>query len=131
MIKEKHRLEEIQELSRSGKDELVEGKLKGYLSEYPSSHVASLMLGGMYFSQDKYNEAEPLFKKVLKEKPFEPKASIGLFHCLWERNEKLDGMKLIEIFLENADKNDSKNSGTIESFKSIMAELIEKDIWKT
>lgn len=131
MVNEKHKLEEIQELSRSGEDELVEEKLKAYLSEYPNSLVATLMLGGLYFNQEKYNDAMPLFKTVIKEKPLEPKASIALFHCLWERNEKLDGMQLIEMFIENADENDCKNSETIESFKSIKAELIEKSIWET
>lgn len=129
MIAEKDRLKEIQELDKKGNITETETKLIEYLNDYPDSVIATFMLAGLYYTQELYNKAEPLYKKIPKDFPKYPTALISLFHILWKKNSKKEAINLIKTSLDEADKNDPEWELVIQDFIEIKKELIEKEIW--
>ena len=130
MKDDKDRLKSIQLLSNEGKEKSCESELLLYLSEFSESITAHLMLGGLYFSQDKHGSAKPYLEYVLEHVPFEAQASVGLFHILWGEGQKNKAKNIMESFLENNQSQNPSSLATRADFKAIKTELIDKGMWE-
>ena len=74
------------------------------LKEEPTNKAALIMLGGSYFSIEKYAEAEMVFERLILLEPGIGQFSIGLFNTLWKMDRKEEALEEIKRFLSNADQ---------------------------
>jgi len=74
------------------------------LKEEATNKPALIMLGGSYFSIEKYAEAEMVFERLILLEPGIGQFSIGLFNTLWKMNRKEEALEEIKRFLSHADQ---------------------------
>ncbi|MCK5003014.1 MAG: hypothetical protein KAS57_08310 [Gammaproteobacteria bacterium] len=74
------------------------------LKEEATNKAALIMLGGSYFSMEKYAEAEMVFERLILLEPGIGQFSIGLFNTLWRMNRQEEALEEIKRFLSNADQ---------------------------
>lgn len=74
------------------------------LKEEATNKAALIMLGGSYFSMEKYAEAEMVFERLILLEPGIGKFSIGLFNTLWRMNRREEALEEIKRFLSHADQ---------------------------
>ena len=74
------------------------------LKEEATNKPALIMLGGSYFSMEKYAEAEMVFERLILLEPGIGQFSIGLFNTLWRMDRKEEALEEIKRFLSNADQ---------------------------
>ena len=74
------------------------------LKEEATNKPALIMLGGSYFSLEKYAEAEMVFERLILLEPGIGQFSIGLFNTLWRMNRQEEALEEIKRFLSNADQ---------------------------
>ena len=74
------------------------------LKEEPSNKAALIILGGSYFSMEKYAEAEMVFERLILLEPGIGQFSIGLFNTLWRLNRQEEALEEIKRFLSHADQ---------------------------
>ena len=91
------------------------------LKQDANNRAALLMLGGSYFSNGKYTEAEMAFERLILIDPGNGQYSIALFNVLWKLGRQEEALEEIKRFLENADSVTEKE--TIEQYMKITQEL--------
>ena len=91
------------------------------LKEEPSNKAALIILGGSYFSMEKYAEAEMVFERLILLEPGIGQFSIGLFNTLWRMNRQEEALEEIKRFLSNADQ-DVEND-TIGQYIAIINQI--------
>lgn len=74
------------------------------LKEEATNKAALIMLGGSYFSMEKYAEAEMVFERLILLEPGIGQFSIGLFNTLWRMNRQEEALEEIKRFLSHADQ---------------------------
>ena len=74
------------------------------LKNEPTNKAALIMLGGSYFSMEKYAEAEMVFERLILLEPGIGQFSIGLFNTLWRMNRQEEALEEIKRFLSHADQ---------------------------
>ena len=82
------------------------------LKEEPTNKAALIMLGGSYYSMEKYAEAEMVFERLILLEPGVGQFSIGLFNALWRMNRQEEALEEIKRFLSNADHDAEKETIT-------------------
>jgi tetratricopeptide (TPR) repeat protein len=74
------------------------------LKDDPTNKAALIILGGSYFSMEKYAEAEMVFERLILLEPGVGRFSIGLFNTLWKMNRQEEALEEIKRFLSHADQ---------------------------
>ena len=116
-------LERARALAEAGKNEDARFCLLESLKEDPNNHTALLMLGGSYFIDEKYSEAEMVFERLVLMEPGEGKISIALFNTLWEAGRTEEALEEIRRFMSNADR--EKEKATIDQYIKITNSIAE------
>jgi len=80
------------------------------LKEEPTNKTALIMLGGSYYSMEKFAEAEMVFERLILLEPDIGQFSIGLFNALWRMNRQEEALEEIKRFLSNADHEAEKET---------------------
>lgn len=93
------RFQEALSLRDSGRRGEAERVLRDLLAEEPADLRTVLVLGGLLFVQDRYEESLPLFASVLASRPQNEPASLGLFHSLWHLGRREEAFAEMERFL--------------------------------
>jgi len=88
------------------------------LKDDPNNATALIMLGGAYFSMQRYSEAEMVFERLIIMEPGRGDFSIALFNTLWKMDRKEEALEEIKRFMLHADKN--AESSTIEQYMKII-----------
>ena len=100
-----------------------------FLKEDPNNHAALLILGGSYFIDEKYSEAEMVFERLILMEPGEGKFSIALFNTLWKSGRTEEALEEIQRFMSNADA--VKEEETFDQYmnitNSIADDLVQDD----
>lgn len=96
-------LEQARSLVESGKNDEARFCLLESLKEDPDNHAALLILGGSYFVDEKYSEAEMVFERLILMKPGDGKFSIALFNTLWKSDRTEEALGEIKRFMSAAD----------------------------
>lgn len=91
------------------------------LTKEPNNMAALLMLGGSYFSSEKYSEAEMVFARLILLESANGQFSIALFNVLMKLDRHEEALEEIKRFLQNADKNLQKD--TILQYQEILQTL--------
>lgn len=91
------------------------------LKQEPSNKTALIMLGGAYFSLEKYAAAEMIFEKLILLDPAVGRFSIGLFNTLWKMNRREEALEEIKRFLSHADQEVEKE--TIGQYIAIINQI--------
>ena len=103
-------LEQARLLVESGKNDEARFCLLESLKDDPNNHAALLMLGGSYFIEEKYSEAEMVFERLILMEPSEGKFSIALFNTLWKSDRTEEALEEIKRFMSAADPVKEKNT---------------------
>jgi len=117
-------LGEARQLSEAGKNSEAQKLLHKVLAVDPDNQLAHLMLGGAYFCEDKFTEAEVIFKNLVALAPGVGKFSIALFNTQWKLGHHEESIAEIRRFLAAADKESEKQ--IIEEYIYITKEFANK-----
>jgi predicted Zn-dependent protease len=96
-------LEHARSLVEAGKNDEARMCLLELLKADPHNHAALLMLGGSYFIDEKYSEAEMVFERLILMQPGEGQFSIALFNTLWKSDRTEEALEEIKRFMSIAD----------------------------
>ncbi len=96
-------LEQARSLVESGKNDEARFCLLESLKEDPNNHAALLMLGGSFFIEEKYSEAEMVFERLILMQPGEGQFSIALFNTLWKSDRTEEALEEIKRFMSTAE----------------------------
>jgi len=110
-------LEQARLFVESGKNDEARYCLLESLKEDPDNHAALLMLGGSYFVDEKYSEAEMVFERLILMEPGEGKFSIALFNTLWKSDRTEEALEEIKRFMSTADS--VKEKETFDQYMDI------------
>ncbi len=106
-------------------------RFKDSIIEEPE-RVVALAQASVFLSQGLYDKAEPLFRSIPKSFSKYHVAVSGLFNALWLRNEKnsrLEAMRLVDTFLQEANRDNPEVKPVVANFLKIKIELLKKDEW--
>lgn len=90
-------------LSAQKDEKKVQEVLIALLQQEPHCSPALYMLGGSYFSTEKFAEAVVIFEQLVLMFPEDGKASTGLYNARWKSGQLTEAMEEIKRFLEHAD----------------------------
>lgn len=96
-------LEKARLLIEAGKSEEARFCLLELLKDNPNNQAALLILGGSYFTDGMYSEAEMVFERLVLMAPGEGKFSIALFNTLWKSGRSEEALEEIRRFMSIAD----------------------------
>lgn len=104
----------------------VEGRmtLLELLKSEPNNAAALLMLGGVYFYEKMYTEAEMVYEKLILAEPGSGMLSIALFNCLWKQGRHAEAAEEIRRFISVADKVQERE--TIEKYAELAKTISEQ-----
>ena len=94
------------------------------LKTEPNNVAGLLMLGGSYFSTEKYLEAEIVFGQLILQEAGNGKFSVALFNVLMKLDRHEEALEEIKRFMEHANK--ETESETIEQYREIIEALFNK-----
>jgi predicted Zn-dependent protease len=117
------RLEQAKVLLQSGDGEAGRVILLEILKAEPNNHAALMMLGGDYFANKKYAEAEMVFERLQQTLPGSGPVSIALFNTLMKQGRHEEAADEIRRFIGVADKVAERE--TIEHYTAIIEMLSE------
>lgn len=104
-------------LTDAGKHNEARFCLLESLKEDPNNQTVLLMLGGSYFTDEKYSEAEMVFERLILMMPSEGKFSIALFNTLWKCGRAEEALEEIRRFMSVADT--MKEKETLDQYMNI------------
>jgi len=110
-------LKQARTLAEAGKNDEVRMCLLELLKEDPNNYAALLMLGGSYFIDEKYSEAEMVFERLILMEPGKGKFSVALFNTLWKSGRTEEALEEIRRFMSNADT--VKEKQTFDQYMNI------------
>lgn len=119
------KLQQAQEFIAANQHDEARMCLLEILKEDATNKPALIMLGGSYFSMEKYAEAEMVFERLILLEPGVGQFSIGLFNTLWRMDRQEEALEEIKRFLSNAD-HDLENE-TIGQYIAIVNQLDNSD----
>jgi len=116
-------LEQARTLVESGKNDEARFCLLESLKKDPNNHAALLMVGGSYFAEKKYSEAEMVFERLILMEPGEGKFSIALFNTLWKSDRTEEALEEIKRFMSTADP--VKEKETFDQYMEITNSIVD------
>ena len=119
------RLKKARVLLESGLGEQARILLLEILKEDPDNLTALLILGGVYFSEQKYAEAEMVYERLILAEPGSGMFSIALFNSLWKQGRYEEAAEEIRRFISVADKVLERQ--TIEQYAGISKQIADLD----
>ncbi len=122
------KLKNAKALLEAGKGESARIILLELLENDPDNTTALLMLGGAYFYEKKYAEAEMVYERLILAEPGSGMLSIALFNSLWNQGRYEEATEEIRRFILVADKVQERE--TLEKYVVIsntIAEQLEND----
>jgi predicted Zn-dependent protease len=90
-------------LLEEGKGEAARIALLELLKVEPNNPTVLLMLGGAYFYEKKYAEAQMVYERLLQAEPGSGVVSIALFNTLWKQGRHAEAADEIRRFISMAD----------------------------
>ena len=114
-------LHNARSLSEAGQHDDARMCLLEILKEEPENKTALIMLGGAYFSMEKYSEAEMIFERLVLMGPGTGEFSIALFNTLWKMNRHEEALEEIKRFMGHADQ--TTEAETINQYISITEKI--------
>jgi len=104
----------------------VEGRilLLEVLKSDANNAAALLMLGGAYFYEKKFAEAEMVYEKLILAEPGSGMLSIALFNSLWQQGRQSEAAEEIRRFISVADKVQERE--TIEKYAELAKTISEQ-----
>ncbi len=117
------RLEEARGLLESGNSEQARIALLQLLKEDHNNPTALLMLGGAYFYEKKYAEAQLAYERLIQAEPGSGMLSIALFNTLWRQGKHDEAAAEIRRFILAADAQQER--ATLEQYAAISKAIAE------
>ncbi len=114
-------LNQAQQFSMQSEEEQARMILLEILENEPENIAALLMLGGSYFTSEKYQEAEMAFERLVLLAPGRGQCSIALFNCLWIQDRKEEALEEISRFMRIADRD--KEQVTIAQYVKMIEQI--------
>jgi len=114
-------LHNARSLSEAGQHDDARMCLLEILKQVPKNMTALMMLGGAYFSMEKYSEAEMVFERLVLMGAGTGEFSIALFNTLWKMNRHEEALEEIKRFMEHADQ--ESEAETINQYLSITEKI--------
>ncbi len=118
------RLKNAKVLLEADKGEAARIVLLELLKDDPDNTTALLMLGGTYFYEKKFAEAEMVYQRLILAEPGSGMLSIALFNSLWNQGRHEEAVEEIRRFILVADKVQERE--TLERYVEISNSLAEK-----
>ena len=103
---DKDQFAKAQKLSKEGNILDMLEIMKGLVESNPRSAIFHAVLANAYWETGDLETAEKTFRKAIEITPDSEKASLGLFHCLWEQNRTDEAFAEMKRFMEIADSED-------------------------
>lgn len=110
-------LQSIREGLQGGRADAARLALLQLLQQHPDHPTALLMLGGVYFHEHKYAEAQLAYERLVRLEPGSGMLSIALFNSLWRQGRHEDAAAEIHRFILAADPQRERH--TIEQYAAI------------
>ncbi len=117
-------LKNAKALLEAGKGEAARIVLLELLKNDPDNTTALLMLGGAYFYEKKYDEAEIVYQRLILAEPGSGMLSIALFNSLWNQGRHEEATEEIRRFILVADKVQERE--TLEKYVVISNTIAEQ-----
>lgn len=104
----------------------VEGRilLLEVLKTDANNATALLMLGGAYFYEKKFAEAEMVYEKLILAEPGSGMLSVALFNSLWQQGRHSEAAEEIRRFISVADRVQERE--TIEKYAELAKMISEQ-----
>lgn len=118
------RLKKAKALLEGGQGEEARIALLELLKEEPKNPTALLMLGGAYFYEKKYAEAQMVYERLIQAEPGSGMLSIALFNTLWKQGKHEEAAAEIHRFISVADK--ERELETIKQYAAISKAIAEE-----
>jgi predicted Zn-dependent protease len=87
----------------AGQGEAARLALLELLKVEPHNPTVLLILGGAYFYEQKYAEAQRVYERLLQGEPGSGLLSIALFNTLWKQGKQAEAADEIRRFITMAD----------------------------
>lgn len=117
------RLNRAKSLLESGKAEEARMALLEILKGDPKNPTALLMLGGVYYHEKKYAEAELVYERLIQSEPGSGMLSIAMFNTLWKQGRFDEAAAEIRRFIAAADK--EVEAETIKQYAAIVKAIAD------
>lgn len=117
------RLKKARALLEKGSSEEARIILLEILKQDAKNPTALLMLGGAYFYEKKYAEAEMVYERLIQSEPGSGMLSIAMFNTLWKQGRHEEAAEEIRRFISVADK--EKELETIKQYATISQAIAE------
>ena len=118
------RLNKAKALLETGSGEEARIILLELLKDEANNPAALLMLGGSYFYDKKFAEAEMVYERLILAEPGSGMLSIALFNSLWNQGRHSEAAEEIRRFISVADKELERE--TIEKYAEISKVIAEQ-----
>jgi len=115
------RLQNAKALLEAGNTEAGRMILLELLKDEPQHTTALLILGGVYFSERKYAEAEMVYERLILAEPGSGLLSTALFNSLWQQGRHEEAAEEIRRFISVADK--VQERATLEKYAEVIKSL--------
>jgi len=119
------RLKKAKGLLEAGNAEEGRIVLLELLKDDPNNATALLMLGGAYFYEKKYAEAELVYERLILAEPGSGMLSIALFNSLWNQGRHEEAADEIRRFISVADKVQERE--TFEKYAEVLKTITEQE----
>ena len=99
---------------------MIDGSIKILLkliNNYKEYQYAYIILGDIYWDKNELLKSIKLFKKAIEISPSSEKASLCLFHVLWEKGDREEALDEMKRYLKNY---------TSEEYSKILKEINDK-----
>ncbi|HEB54690.1 MAG TPA: tetratricopeptide repeat protein [Gammaproteobacteria bacterium] len=117
-------LKNAKALLEAGKGEAARVMLLELLKKDANNTTALLMLGGAYFYEKKFAEAEMVYQRLVLAEPGSGMLSIALFNSLWNQGRHEEATEEIRRFILVADKVQERE--TLEKYVVISNNIAEQ-----
>ena len=117
-------LKNAKALLEAGKGEAARIVLLELLKDDADNTLALLMLGGAYFYEKKFAEAEMVYQRLILAEPGSGMLSIALFNSLWNQGRHEEATEEIRRFILVADKVQERE--TLERYVEISNSIAEQ-----
>jgi predicted Zn-dependent protease len=91
------------DLHRSGRTPEAIDRLTQLIRRFPKSAAALGYLASVYFDQGDMKQATQHFRRALNVNPKSERASLGLFHALWEMGSLPEAVAEMQRFLSTCE----------------------------
>jgi hypothetical protein len=91
-------LNEARRVAAEGDLERAAQLLCRLTEDYPRDSAILFSCAAVLFRLRRFSEAAPLFARILEDQPVNHRASLGLFHSLWQIDRKSDAAKEFRRF---------------------------------